>query len=231
MKKGDRVSVIIPTLNEEESLEYVFNKIPKDDIDEVILVDGGSTDRTMEIAQKLGLKAIRQEGSGLGSAVKQGLELTSGDIKIILDADGSHNPEDIIRLIEKVQEGYDVVVASRYCNTLSLSSIFKKGTSYDDTVLTTIGNKFFTLICKLVFKVPINDILMGFKAFRKEVFEKIKIDAKGPEYNVEVVLKAHKAGFKIGEISTIEQKRRGGKSKLNAFNDGMRILIEIIKNF
>ena len=215
-----KVSVVIPTLNEAECIERVINEIPKDVVDEIIIVDAHSPDGTAEIVRKMGHKVIRQEGKGFGSAFVQGMEKAEGDIIVLLDGDGSHNPADIPKLVEGVIEGYDYVLAARY----------RPGSrSEDDTFIRFFGNMVLTFLTNLLHKVYVSDSLYLFTAIKKEAFRNIELKSKGFEFCTEILVKAHKAGLKIAEVPSIERKRYSGFSKVNAFKHGFIILWEIFR--
>lgn len=217
-----KVSLVIPTRNEAKSLEKTIEEVPKGFVDEIIVSDGHSTDGTQDVARSLGCKAIIQEGKGFGLGIISGIKQATGDIIIIMDADGSENPADIPRLLEKVKEGYDIGWGSRY--------IQKKKTA-DDTWLRYFGNQFFTLLTRTLHGVRTSDILYMFAAFKKEVFEKVSLESPGFEFCIELPVKAHKAGFKFGEVACSERKRFAGKTKVNDLVDGWKILLAILKKY
>jgi len=215
-----KTSIIIPALNEVESIGRVLEGIPKDVADEIIISDGHSTDGTQELVRKMGYKVIEQKGKGFGAGVASGLEEAKGDIVIIINADGSQNSKDIPLLLEKIEEGYDLVLASRYLPGAG---------SEDDTPLHYLGNKMFTWLCNALYKVGISDSLYFFLAAKKEIFEKLKLKSPDSGYAIELPIKAHKAGFKIAEIPSFESKRIDGKAKVNAFVNGFQILLALLK--
>lgn len=214
------VSVITPTLNEAECIAEVLREIPKNPIDEILVVDGHSTDGTADIVKELGYKVIQQEGKGYGLAFQTGIKHATGNILVLMDGDGSHNPADIPRLLEKLAEGYDLVLGSRYA---------PGGHSKDDTLIRYIGNKVFSFLIQLIYRIGISDGLYLFVAGKRKVFESITFTSPNFEFCVEVPIKAHKAGFVIGEIPCIERKRTGGRSKVNAFYHGLRVLWTILR--
>ncbi len=230
------ISVIVPTLNEIRSIETVLKSISQENVDEILVVDGHSTDGTIDLVEKLGYRLLSQEGHGLGNAIQTGINNTKGDVIVIVDADGSHDSRDIARLAAKIQQGYDVVVGSRYISGPSIrgfaiGTLFPRSqsSSYDDTLIREIGNRLFTFLCRKIYHLQIHDTLMGFKAFRRHIFNKIKLNECGQEFDVEILIKAKKAGFKIGEVPVIEHKRVYGKSKLSVPYHGFKVLQVIIK--
>lgn len=217
-----RVSLLIPTKNEALSLERTIGEIPQGFVNEIIVSDGHSTDGTPEIAQKLGCRTITQEGKGFGLGIISGLKHCTGDVIIIMDADGSQDPKDIPRLLEKIKEGYDIGWGSRY---------LQRRRSEDDTLIRYFGNKFFTFLSRLLHGIRVTDILYLFAAFKKEVFNSIKLESPGFEFCVELPIKAHKAGFKFGEVPCFERKRFADRTKVNDLVDGWKILLSILKKY
>lgn len=217
-----KVSVVIPTLNEAGCIEKVLAEIPRDIVNEIIVVDGHSIDGTADIIRKIPyVKLIMQNSKGFGSAFIQGAKEASGDIIVLADGDGSHNLSDIPKLVTKIQEGYDYVLAARY----------RPGSrSDDDTFIRYFGNMLFTFLINVMHKVYISDSLFLFTALRKESLDKLNLKSQGFEFCVEILVKAHKAGLNIAEIPSVERKRFSGFSKVNAFKHGITILFEIIKS-
>lgn len=217
-----KTSLIIPALNEVKSIGETLKQVPKDFVDEIIVADGHSTDGTPELVRKLGYRVVEEEGMGFGSAIISGIKESTGDVIIIMDADGSHNPKDIPRLLEKIKEGYDIGWGSRY---------LPGGGSADDTLLRHFGNKFFTFLTRLIHGVKVADILYLFAAFRREVFDSLELKSTGFEFCIELPVKAHKAGFKFGEVSCFERKRFADESRVKDFSDGLKILLAILKKY
>ena len=221
-----KVSIIIPTLNEEDSLNVLLNELIKfnDNIHEIIVVDGQSTDDTIEIAKKYSCKVIIQKIKlGYGDAIIKGINEANSDYSIILDGDGSKNPTYIKNLIEKiVNSNSDFVFAERYGRGAG---------SLDDTLLTHIGNRIFTLIGKIFFGVKINDILHTFFICKNEKFKKINFKFNDFGFCVELPIKVHKGKFKYASIPTLERKRIAGEIKVRSFVDGYKILISMLKLF
>ena len=221
-----KVSIIIPTLNEEDSLNVLLNELLKfnDNIYEIIVVDGQSNDKTIEIAKKYNCKIIIQQIKlGYGDAIIKGINEANSDYSIILDGDGSKNPTYIKNLIEKiVNSNLEFVFAERYGQGAG---------SLDDTLLTLIGNRIFTLIGKIFFRLKINDILHTFFICKNEKFKKINFKFNDFGFCVELPIKVHKGKFRYNSIPTIERKRIAGKIKVRSFVDGYKILISMVKLF
>lgn len=215
-----KVSVIIPCLNEVGSIEAVLNDIPKDVVDEVLIADGGSKDGTIELVTKLGYRVITQEKKGFGAAIANGFKQAQGDIVMVLNADGSQDPKDISKLLAKIDEGYDLVLASRY---------LPGGGSEEDTLVHKFGNKMFTFLCNVFYGVGTTDVLYFFLAARKEIFKKVKTNCPHAGYCVELPIKTRRAGFKIIDVPSFEKKRTAGKAKVNAFTTGFKILWRVLK--
>lgn len=230
--QGMKVTVLVPTYNEKENVGKVLAGIAehKDKVSEILVVDGHSTDGTQETVRSLGHTLVLQEGRGLGNAIKTGIAKATGDVIIIVDADGSHDTKDIPKLIAKIEEGYDLVVASRYISGPRLSGLFRaQSSSYDDTIIRELGNRMFTGMVRVLYGAPIHDLLMGYKAFRKRIFEKITLTESGQQFDAEIVVKAMKAGYKLAEVPTVEYKREHGESKLSVPYHGMMVLRTIVK--
>lgn len=217
----NKISIIVITLNEVHSIADVLNEIPSSVADEVLVVDGYSTDGTVELVKKMGYPVIFQEGVGYGAAFSTGVKYSRGDVLVLMDSDGSHNPKDIPLLLEKISTGYDVALGSRY---------LIGSRSYDDTLIRYIGNKLFTFLTNRIHRMNISDSLYMFVAAKRKVFDSIELKSKDFGYCVEFPIKAYKAGFKFAEVPSSERKRIAGKSRVNAFWDGLKILKVILKS-
>jgi len=211
------VSIVIPVLNEEEGLQRVLNEIPKKELEkmgykcEIIIVDGGSTDRTREIAHKNGAKVIIEPRRGYGRAYKTGFLHASGDIIVTLDGDYSY-PAFLIPRLVKMLDTYrlDFISTNR----------LKKFTHKSFSMLHLIGNKILTYMTRLMFRVNINDSQSGMWVFRKSILDKIDLLADGMAFSEELKVIAFRL-FKSVEIP-VPYRRRIGKQKLNTLIDGMK---------
>ena len=216
-----KISVVIPARNEAQNLVYVLPHIPSI-VGEVILVDGHSTDNTIAKAEQLlpTIKIIKQTGMGKGDALRQGFAACSGDIIVILDADGSIDPRELPQFVEALIDGNDFAKGSRF---------LKGGGSQDHTLWRYFGNYVLSQIAKMLFRAQFTDICYGYAAFWKYCLDSIDIDCDGFEVEALLLTRAHKAGFKIVEIPSFEQPRIYGASKLHSLRDGWRMLKMIVK--
>lgn len=220
-----KVSLIIPTKNEEGCIGRVLAEVPRQLVDEIVVVDGQSSDNTMLEAKenlKKQDKLIEQRQFGYGAAFLEGIKFTTGDVIIMMDADGSHNPKDIGKIIDKFREGYEFIMASRYV---------EGGKSDDDTLLRLIGNKLFTWMTNLVHGTDVTDSLFLFTAISKKNFNRLQLKSAGFEFCTEIIVKAHKKGLKFAEVPVIERKRYAGESKVNSFVHGLKILRMILRSY
>ncbi len=210
------VSVVIPTLNEVESLPWVIENLP-DWVSEVVIVDGLSTDRTEVLARKLrpDVVVVHQFQRGKGAALRAGFAAATGDIVVMIDADGSTDPREMGRFVEALEDGADFVKGSRH---------MPQGGSADFTYLRAAGNKAFVVAANMLYGSEFTDICYGYCAFWRHHIDKLGLTADGFEIETQLVLGALKAGLEIREVPSYELQRRAGTSNLNAARDGLRIL-------
>lgn len=215
-------SLIILTLNEIEGMKAMMPKVNHEWIDEIILVDGGSTDGTIEEAKRIGLKIIHQKRKGHGGAILDGIESTKSDIIVIWSPDGNHEAEEIPKLIEKIQEGYDQVIISR----------FGKGSvNLDAGILETFGNKMFTRIVNVLFHGNLTDALNESRIITRDAFVELNFDAFDMTSTQQMSIRGLKRKQKITEIVGNEGKRIGGTRKMRPFYVGKMLSKQIIKEF
>lgn len=221
MQQRPRISVIIPARNEAQNLSYVLPYIPSV-VSEVILVDGCSTDNTIEIARQLlpTIRIIKQSGTGKGDALRSGIAVAQGDIIVMLDADGSADPNEIPRFVQALMAGYDYAKGSRF---------LKGGGSHDITFLRRAGNFGLRKLVNVLFRVRFSDLCYGYNAFWKYCLNSVDIDSDGFEVETLMNIRMHKARLKIVEVPSFEYKRLFGISKLHTFKDGWRVLKTIVR--
>lgn len=210
------ISVLLCTLNEEKNLPHVLPRIPSF-IDEILIVDGHSTDGTVEVARRLcpSARILYQPGTGKGDALRYGIEQARGEIIVVLDADGSMDPEEMPRFIEPLLEGYDFAKGSRF---------LPGGGTSDMPAHRRFGNWVFTTLTNLFHRCRYTDLCYGYNAFWKESFRRVKFRSNGFEVETEINIKIKKAGLKIIEVPSYELKRLSGRGKLRSLKDGWRIL-------
>ena len=194
-----KVSVIIPTMNEEKYIAKTIRRIKKTGKYEIIVVDK-SADRTAEIAKKLGAKVILQKGKGKGNAMRLGAKHAKGEILVFVDGDNSYEVEKIPKLIELLN----------YCDIAYGFRIFKK-----QPFLRLFGDKLSSFLIKLK-GMYTPDLLTGFYAIRKKDFLKLKTKQNGFGIETEIFIKAHKKGFRICGIYTKYVNRKDSKMSIRS---------------
>lgn len=225
MYKNKKISVIIPALNEEKSIPLVINDLPKDVVDEIIVVDNGSSDKTAYVAKKAGAVVVREETKGYGLACQRGISRAEApDIIVILDADYSDYPDRINLLIAPiVDHGFDMVLGSRTLGNTEKGAI---------TLPQFFGNRLATFLIKLVTGFKYTD--MGpFRAIRTQKLKDLYMIDKNYGWNVEMQIKAVKRGFRIKEIP-MDYKNRIGTSKISGtvsgvIKAGIKIVYSVFK--
>jgi glycosyltransferase involved in cell wall biosynthesis len=221
---NSNISIIIPTLNEEENIGEVIQGLKQMDYNNILVIDARSTDKTAKIAKGLGAQVLLQNGIGKGDALRQAFNHDSikSDVIVIMDADGSMSPEEIPSLIKALDSGADCVKGSRF-----LSNAYSK----DMNLMRRIGNLLLIFVVNFLHDTNYSDLCYGFGAFRKSAIEKLYPYLKSKNFDIEaeVFIKAKKLGLIVKEVPSIEYPRKTGRSNLNAFRDGFFILKTIIQ--
>ncbi len=215
------VSVVIPTLNEAKNLPHVLPDLP-DIVSEVVLVDGRSKDNTITVAKELrpDIHVVRQTGKGKGNALVEGFAASTGDIIVMMDADGSNDPQEIALFVDALMKGADFAKGSRYIHD---------GGSGDFTWIRRFGNSSINLLANACFKVQFTDLCYGYNAFWRHCLPYLDIDCPGFEVEALMNIRACKANLKVKEVPSFEADRLFGESKLKALHDGWRIVKTIVR--
>ncbi len=216
-----RVSVVIPTLNEAANLPHVFERLPFEDLYEIILVDGHSIDDTIEVARELcpSVRVLLQDGKGKGNALACGFAAARGDIIVMLDADGSTDPQEIPAYVDALFDGADFAKGSRF---------MEGGGSVDITPLRMQGNRFLNGAVNALFGTRYTDLCYGYNAFWADVRPVINVDCAGFEVETLINVRVAKAGLNVAEVPSVEHERIHGVSKLHPVRDGLRVLRTIL---
>lgn len=216
------VSVIIPALNEEGSLPYVLRAIP-DWVSEVILVDGGSTDNTILVASQTlpSVKIVQQEGKGKGAAIRSGFNAATGDIIVMLDADGSTHPDEIVYFVQALMNGAGYAKGSRFMGRYSGSS--------DMTALHWVGNAVLVMTANILFGSRFTDITYGYNATWRYNQHKLALEIDGWANEIINNIRAYRNKLKVVEVPSFERSRIAGDAKLRAWSAGWSILKAIFR--
>lgn len=215
------VSLVIPVKNEARNIGWVLDQIA-DDVHEVILVDGNSTDATLITALRCrpDVRVVPQEGSGKGSALRTGFRAATGDVIVMMDADGSMTPDEIKHYVYFLANGFDFVKGSRF---------IPGGGSLDITPFRRLGNRFLLGIFNTLYRAELTDLCYGFCAFHRRYLDVLALSATGFEIEAEMVVQATQAGLRVAEVPSLELPRRAGKSNLNSIRDGIRVLRTVLR--
>jgi hypothetical protein len=220
--KAATVSLVIPAKNEGANIAWVLQQIPLC-VDEVILVDGHSTDATLVTARSYrpDLRIVTQKGVGKGEALRTGFLSATGDIIVMMDADGSMSPQEIPHYLHFLSNGYDFVKGSRFVGG---------GGSLDITRLRRYGNRFLLSLFNGLYDAQLTDLCYGFCAFHRRYLEHLNLTATGFEIEAEMTVHAMQAGLRIAEVPSLEMPRRSGRSNLRAIRDGTRVLSTVLRD-
>jgi len=223
MPASQKITIVIPTLNEEETIEQIIEQC-KPYGDEILVVDGHSSDRTTEIAASLNVTVLTDNGKGKGAAIRQAIKVAAGDIVVFVDADGSHDPRDIPRLIEPILKGEaDHVTGSRI---LGGSSELFGGF---DEFMRLAGSSFITECINWRFKTKLSDSQNGFRAIRRDVALKLNLRENITTIEQEMVMRTLKCGYRMAEVPSHEQKRIVGPSKIKLSKVWFRYGYSLVK--
>jgi glycosyltransferase involved in cell wall biosynthesis len=217
-----RVSLVIPVRNEARNIGWVLEQVAND-VDEIILVDGNSTDVTLITARRCrpDIRVVAQQGTGKGSALRTGFLAATGDVIVMMDADGSMSPQEIRHYLHFLANGYDFVKGSRFISG---------GGSLDITPFRGLGNWFLLTVFNTVYDAHLTDLCYGYCAFHRRYLDHLHLSATGFEIEAEMTVRAMQAGLRIAEVPSLELPRRTGASNLHAIRDGIRVLRTVLRH-
>ena len=222
-----KVLVMLPTLDEEEALPQVLASMPNADLSSkgveigIMIVDGGSIDSTLDIAREAGCTIVEQKTTGKGLGLRLGFEVflaSDYDRLVMLDADATYDPTDITQMLEKLDQGADIVIGSRLRGEMDPDAMSQ---------LNYLGNNILTWIAVCLYGAEVSDICSGFWAFEKKAIATLDLNSISFEIEAEMYASAALAGLVIGHIP-ISYGIRVGEPKLGSLHDGTRILRKLV---
>ncbi len=226
--------LLMPTLNEIEGLRWCLPKIDRSLFTEIIVVDGGSTDGTVDFCREQGLTILRQPKTWLPDAEEHGVRNMTADAMILFTPDGNSLPQILPEMCRKLCEGYDIVVGSRY---------YGGAKSEDDDFLTAIGNRVFTAMVNILFGARFTDVLVGLRAYTRDALDRMNLVSLCQEtwlrrkylymngWELEASIRAARLRLNVLEIPADEPKRIGGVRKLCVFRNGFASLVQVFYDF
>ncbi len=220
-KKTIKTTLVILTRNEIEGMRALVGRIPFEAVDEHFVVDYKSDDGTIDFVNRRGIRIVHQENPGRGEAFRLAARIARGEYLVFFSPDGNEDPADIPKLLAKLKEGYEMVIASRF---LPQSRNEEDGRLFRPRAW---ANRAFTLIANLLWNRSgryISDTINGYRAVRKEAFERMYLTASGYAVEYQMSIRAMRFGMKVMEIPTIEGERIGGETKARSIPTGLRFL-------
>ena len=223
--KTGKVTILIPTKNEEAGIGATIDALPLEKLDElglqveVLVVDGHSTDRTREIAEAKGAKVVLQKGKGKGWGVRSAIPHITGDYIVMLDADSTYPAESIPEFLEHVSNGSDVVMGSRFKGTIEEGAM--SGTN-------RLGNHVLSLMASALYGRRCTDVCTGMWAFKRGALKTLKLNSNHFEIEAELFAQSAKSGLRIKEVPIL-YRRRSGQSGLNSWRDGAKIAAKLLR--
>lgn len=219
------IAVLLPALNEGRGIGRVLERIPVEELRQlghdvqVWVLDGRSTDRTVEVARLKGAHVFFQDGKGKGRAVSQALGFVHSDYVVMLDADNTYDPRDILPMLPLLENGHDVVMGSRMRGSMCDGAMSDKNRA---------GNRLISSTASVLFRRKVTDLCTGFWGFKGEALRRIVIDARGFELEAQLFSRSVKSKLRVVEIPIAYGCRSGDETKLRSFSAGARILWTLI---
>lgn len=227
MSPCKKLSIVIPAYNEEKTIAEIISRVNKVEVGlekEIIVVDDGSTDGTAELLKQLAnekLKVIfHEKNAGKGAALQTGFSRATGDIVLVQDADLEYDPREYPRLLEPILDGRaDVVYGSRFLGGPHRVLLFWH----------YAGNRFLTILCNLCANLNLTDMETGYKVFRREVLEKIRLKSKRFGFEPEITVKVGKLGCRVYEVPIAYSGRDYSEGKKITWKDGIAAIFHILR--
>jgi dolichol-phosphate hexosyltransferase len=218
MHRGLKISVVIPCYNEEDGIRHTIGMLPEC-VDEIVVVDNNSTDRTSEVAKSLGARVVFETRKGYGAAYKAGLPAVTGDITVTLDGDGTYPAAQIPELVDHLEDKkLDFISASRFPLRNPKAMNFSN----------KVGNGVLTLGMGILYGKPVRDSQSGMWVYRSGVYPKLRLTSDGMAFSEEIKIEAIRApGVRFGEYH-IDYHPRVGEVKLQKWRDGFRNLLFLV---
>ncbi|MBW2552845.1 MAG: glycosyltransferase family 2 protein [Deltaproteobacteria bacterium] len=222
-KAESKISIVIPTLDEEDTIAEIIEGC-KPYGDEILVVDGHSRDRTREVAENLGVKVILDNKKGKGEALRHVVNFVNGNIIVFIDADGSHDPKDIPKLVEPIiKDEADHVSGSRL---IGGSSELHGGF---DECFRLMGSSFITACINWRFKVKLSESQNGFRAIKTDIIKQLGLEENITTIEQEMIMKTLKNGFRMAEVPSHEYERKKGYSKISLKKVWFRYVYTLVK--
>jgi glycosyltransferase involved in cell wall biosynthesis len=217
--------LLLTTMNEVEGLRSLWERIPFRLFDRVLIVDGDSTDGTLQFLAEKGYNALIQNKPGRGNAIRQAMSQINEDVVVLMASDGNDDPSYVASLLAKIDEGYDLASGSR----------FMKGGRSDDSDdrvgIRRFGNRFFTFIVDVLWGSDLTDAAYGLRAFRVEAWKKMNINAEKNETEFLMSIRSAKLRLKVCQIPVVEGTRVGGEVKAATLSTGWSLLKVIMREW
>ena len=217
-----KTTLIILTRNEIEGVKAIVPRIPREAVDEIFAVDYRSTDGTVEFFKEQNIRVVPQEKPGRGEAFRLAMQIAEGDALIFFSPDGNENPNDIVKFRPLLEEGYDIVIASR---------MMKGAHNEEDDQLLRLrkwANQLFGLVANIFWNRSgryVTDTINGYRAVTKRAWEKLQPDGEGFTIEYQSSIRAFKYRMRIAEFPTHEGSRIGGKSGARAIPTGLKFIL------
>jgi dolichol-phosphate hexosyltransferase len=216
--RDTKIEIILPTLNEEQTLKKLIQDIRSTVLPvkaSILVIDGGSVDRTLDICKTENVRYIIQKGKGKGTAMREAVEQSDAEVVVFMDGDGTYSPSDLESLLKPLLNGQaDMVVGSRIASKREKGSI---------SMLNRIGNKLFNRTINFALKSSVTDSLSGYRAMYRKTFKDLVLFSDTFEIEVEMTVEALAKGYRVIEVPISYSVRQGSKTKLNPLGDGIQI--------